>query len=84
MFFKFKRIKKFFLIFFLILIKFFIDISNPVLISNRNLIERLNQKVLNKKIEAIANSIILGMSDEMRKLVFLKLFYTYNFLILEV
>lgn len=43
--------------------------SEPKLISNKNLFSRLNQKVVERKIESIANSIIYSMDEEMLKLV---------------
>lgn len=43
--------------------------NEPKLISNKNLFTRLNQKVVERKIESIANSIIYSMDEEMIKLV---------------
>lgn len=43
--------------------------NEPKLISNKNLFTRLNQKVVERKIESIANSIIYFMDEEMIKLV---------------
>jgi hypothetical protein len=43
--------------------------ENAKQITNRNLLERLNRKVVEYKAESIANTIIYGMTEEMNILV---------------
>lgn len=47
--------------------------NEPILILNKNLFSRLNQKVVERKIESIANSISYLMDEEMLKLVIFEL-----------
>ncbi|KAH7731236.1 hypothetical protein AAVH_00133 [Aphelenchoides avenae] len=44
------------------------DPEDPQLISNRQLVERLNKKVVDVKVSAIAKAIVIPMSDEMEAL----------------
>jgi hypothetical protein len=57
------------IIFLLVSTEFVKSLEPPRLISNSSLFETLNLKVVGRKIESIANTIVYPMNEEMTKLV---------------